>query len=194
MVFWPQTSQNAETRFCKFDNHRHIFLCFEAATYTQSIAVLYQCNIQISFFRIKKWHLSNKIALDIYLLTVVRYLSGWCGSGGSAMFRLSVLFVFLSAVPALAEFNYRQFQKYETQSPQFSSAALRGYLQGIYWANFMLSEQTGVQLYCQPTHLTVNIENLRGGMRLHVENDPELETAPLGKVVLAGLQLLFPCE
>ena len=74
------------------------------------------------------------------------------------MFRLSVLFVFLSAVPALAEFNYRQFQKYETQSPQFSSAALRG------------------------------------GMRLHVENDPELETAPLGKVVLAGLQLLFPCE
>ena len=40
----------------------------------------------------------------------------------------------------------------------------------------------------------INIENLRGGMKLYVEKEPELATAAVGKVVLAGLQLLFPCE
>jgi hypothetical protein len=110
------------------------------------------------------------------------------------MIRLVTIIVLIFLAPANAELNYTEFQSFDRQDPQMGSAALNGYLQGVHWANFLVREQTGTQLYCKPENLTINIENLRGGMKLYVEKEPELATAAVGKVVLAGLQLLFPCE
>ncbi len=110
------------------------------------------------------------------------------------MNRLVSIILMFFAAPALAEQNYIEFQYYTKQESELSSAALEGYMYGVHWANTLLWDSTGLRLYCQPEHLTVNIENLKGGMKLHVENNPELETAPLGEVVVAGLQLLFPCD
>ena len=110
------------------------------------------------------------------------------------MIRLITVIILVFLAPARAELNYSQFQSYDRQNPEMGSAALNGYLQGIHWANSSVREQTGTELYCPPENLTVNIENLRGGMELYIEKQPALATEAIGKVVLAGLQLLFPCE
>ena len=110
------------------------------------------------------------------------------------MIRLITIMILVFLAPARAELNYSQFQSYDRQNPEMGSAALNGYLQGIHWANYSVREQTGTELYCKPENLTVNIENLRGGMQLYIEKQPALATEAVGKVVLAGLQLLFPCE
>ena len=110
------------------------------------------------------------------------------------MFRLVPMLFFLFLAPARSELSYIEYQIFERQNPEVSAATLNGYLQGIQWANFYIEEQSGARLYCQPKHLEVNIENLRGGMRLHVERDPEQDKAPLGTIVLAALQLIFPCD
>ena len=71
---------------------------------------------------------------------------------------------------------------------------IKGMVDGLGWANASLrAEGKQSPLYCEPKELALTTSQVIDILRRQVRQSPPLASDPLGAVILASLQKVFPC-
>lgn len=109
-------------------------------------------------------------------------------------FKAAIAFLALSsAQPSFAQHNSNDFAKELDRGEIASKALLVGMVNGFLWANTELVHRGEAPLYCQPSKLTITIDQQVQIFQSYVRNNPDTRDYPPGLIMLQAMRLTFPC-
>jgi hypothetical protein len=107
---------------------------------------------------------------------------------------LAVIIIVSGVSPAFSEVS---FKDYETvKNTKEFKLYIGGIGEGIGWSNVVLDLRKSKKIFCQPSNLTMSVENLLDILKREIDENGKTfkSDMPLGLILIRGLVKNYPCK